>query len=188
MILPLTIAKPMRTVDGFFASALDTMVQMFKPPFAFREFRLHTGFVARACADRHAVDSVHRSGGAGIVKVCIDEAGALTTAVVTCWRPRSSTRDDYGKRVVTSLKASGALHAEPTFGVDSCPEQAIVLVEHVAARTVLRGGVGNVSGRKSRKQPSLFGRAPRSHSALVDRVDGRDRLYPTSPASKRSEA
>lgn len=159
MILPLTIAKPMRTVDGFFASALDTIVQMFKPPFAFREFLPQTGFVARACADNHAVDSIHRSGGAGIVKVCIDEAGALTTAVVTCWRPRSSTRDDYGKRVVTSREASGALHAEPTFGVDSCPEQAVLLVEHVAARTVLRGGVGNVSG-----------------------------LYPTSPASKRSEA
>jgi hypothetical protein len=135
LILPLTIAKPMRTVDGFFASALDTIVQMFKPPFAFREFLLQTGFVARACADHHAVDSVHRSGGAGIVKVCIDEAGALTTAAA-----------------------------------------------------VFGGGAGNVSGRESRKQPSLFGRAPRSHSALVDRVDGRDRLYPTSPASKRSEA
>jgi phospholipid/cholesterol/gamma-HCH transport system permease protein len=48
LILPLTIAKPMRTVDGFFASALDTMVQMFKPPFAFREFLLQTGLVARA--------------------------------------------------------------------------------------------------------------------------------------------
>ena len=47
MILPLTIAKPMRTVDGFFASALDTMVQMFKPPFAFREFLLQTWFIAR---------------------------------------------------------------------------------------------------------------------------------------------
>ena len=66
MILPLTIAKPMRTVDGFFASVLDTMVQMFKPPFAFRESVLQTGFVARACADYHAVDSVHRHGGPGL--------------------------------------------------------------------------------------------------------------------------
>jgi hypothetical protein len=134
LILPLTIAKPMRTVDGFFASALDTMVQMFKPPFAFREFVLQTGFVARACADYHAVDSVHRSEGAGIVKVCIDEAGALTTAVA-----------------------------------------------------VLGGGAGSVSGRKSRKPSCLFGRALRSHSALANRVDGRDRLYPTSPVSKRRE-
>jgi hypothetical protein len=135
LILPLTIAKPMRTVDGFFASAPDTMVQMFKPPFAFREFVLQTGFVARACADHHhAVDSVHRSAGAGIVKVCIDEAGALTTAAA-----------------------------------------------------VLGGGAGNVSGRKSRKPSCLFGLAVRSHSALVDRVDGRDRLYLTSPVSKRSE-
>jgi hypothetical protein len=121
------------------------------------------------------------------VKACIDEAGALTTAVVMCWRPRSSTPDDSGKRVVTSPKVSGALHAEPTFGVDSCPEQAILLVEYVAAPTVLGGGADNVSGRKSRKRPSLFGRALRSHSGLVDGVDGRDRLYPTSPVSKRSE-
>jgi Mce-associated membrane protein len=36
LILPLTIAKPMRAVGGFFALALDTMVQMFKPPLAHR--------------------------------------------------------------------------------------------------------------------------------------------------------
>ena len=121
------------------------------------------------------------------MKVCIDEAGALTTAVVMCWRPGSSTPDDYGKRMVTSPKVSGALHVGPTFGVDSCPAQTILLVEHVAAPTVLGGGAGNVSGRKARKRPFLFGRAIRSHSVLVDRVDGRDRLYPTSPVSKRSE-
>jgi hypothetical protein len=66
LILPLTIAKPMRAVGGFFALALDTMVQKFKPPFAFREFLLQTWFIARACADYHAVDSVHRNGGPGL--------------------------------------------------------------------------------------------------------------------------
>jgi len=66
LILPLTIAKPMRAVGGFFALALDTLVEMFKPPFAFREFLLQTWFIARACADYHAVDSVHRHGGPGL--------------------------------------------------------------------------------------------------------------------------
>src|SRR5882757_3740157 len=47
LTLPLTIAKPMRAVGGFFALALDTMVQMFKPPFAWREFVLQTWFIAR---------------------------------------------------------------------------------------------------------------------------------------------
>jgi phospholipid/cholesterol/gamma-HCH transport system permease protein len=47
LILPLTIAKPMRAVGGFFALSLDTLVQMFKPPFAFREFLLQTWFIAR---------------------------------------------------------------------------------------------------------------------------------------------
>jgi hypothetical protein len=46
--------------------APDTMVQMFKPPFAFREFLLQTWFIAPACADYHAVDSVHRHGGPGL--------------------------------------------------------------------------------------------------------------------------
>jgi phospholipid/cholesterol/gamma-HCH transport system permease protein len=47
LTLPLTIAKPMRAVGGFFALALDTIVQMFKPPFAWREFVLQTWFIAR---------------------------------------------------------------------------------------------------------------------------------------------
>jgi phospholipid/cholesterol/gamma-HCH transport system permease protein len=47
LTLPLTIAKPMRAVGGFFALALDTVMQMFKPPFAWREFVLQTWFIAR---------------------------------------------------------------------------------------------------------------------------------------------
>ena len=47
LTLPLTIAKPMRAVGGFFALALDTIVQMFKPPFAWRELILQTWFIAR---------------------------------------------------------------------------------------------------------------------------------------------
>ncbi|HJT95358.1 MAG TPA: ABC transporter permease [Mycobacterium sp.] len=39
--------KPMRAVGGFFAMALDTIVMMFKPPFAWRELVLQTWFVAR---------------------------------------------------------------------------------------------------------------------------------------------
>jgi phospholipid/cholesterol/gamma-HCH transport system permease protein len=42
-----TVAKPVRAVGGFFAMALDTIVLMFKPPFAWREFLLQTWFVAR---------------------------------------------------------------------------------------------------------------------------------------------
>lgn len=41
------VAKPIRAVGGFFAMALDTFVQMFRPPFAWREFLLQTWFVAR---------------------------------------------------------------------------------------------------------------------------------------------
>jgi phospholipid/cholesterol/gamma-HCH transport system permease protein len=41
------LAKPLRSVGDFFAMSMDTMVQMFKPNFPFREFVLQTWFVAR---------------------------------------------------------------------------------------------------------------------------------------------
>ena len=47
MISPSTAAKPVNAVGSFFAMALDTLVLMFRPPFAWREFLLHAWFVAR---------------------------------------------------------------------------------------------------------------------------------------------
>jgi phospholipid/cholesterol/gamma-HCH transport system permease protein len=41
------VAKPLRSVGDFFAMSMDTVVQMFKPNFPFREFVLQTWFVAR---------------------------------------------------------------------------------------------------------------------------------------------
>ena len=45
------VLKPVRAVGGFFAMALDTLVLMFKPPFAWREFLLQT-LVRGAGVDR----------------------------------------------------------------------------------------------------------------------------------------
>jgi len=42
-----SVAKPVRGVGEFFAMSLDTFVQMFRPPWAWREFILQTWFVAR---------------------------------------------------------------------------------------------------------------------------------------------
>src|SRR6202163_1316577 len=42
-----TYAKPVRALGGFFAMSLDTLVQLFKPPFAWREYVLQSWFVAR---------------------------------------------------------------------------------------------------------------------------------------------
>ena len=47
MVTTDALAKPVRAVGEFFAMSLDTFVQMFKPPFAWREFLLQTWFVAR---------------------------------------------------------------------------------------------------------------------------------------------
>ena len=41
------VAKPLRAVGDFFAMSMDMVVEMFKPPFAFREFVEQTWFVAR---------------------------------------------------------------------------------------------------------------------------------------------
>lgn len=47
MVSAQSLVKPVRSIGGFFAMALDTFVAMFKPPFAWREFILQTWFVAR---------------------------------------------------------------------------------------------------------------------------------------------
>jgi phospholipid/cholesterol/gamma-HCH transport system permease protein len=41
------VAKPFGAVGGFYAMALDTLVAITRPPFAWREFLLQTWFVAR---------------------------------------------------------------------------------------------------------------------------------------------
>jgi phospholipid/cholesterol/gamma-HCH transport system permease protein len=43
----LSASKPFRGLGGFFAMALDTVIAMFKPPFAWREYLLQSWFVAR---------------------------------------------------------------------------------------------------------------------------------------------
>ncbi|CDO31119.1 ABC transporter permease [Mycobacterium porcinum] len=47
MVSAQSVAKPVRSIGEFFAMALDTFVQMFRPPWAWREFILQTWFVAR---------------------------------------------------------------------------------------------------------------------------------------------
>jgi len=41
------VVKPLRSLGDFFAMSMDTVVEMFKPPFAFREFVEQTWFVTR---------------------------------------------------------------------------------------------------------------------------------------------
>src|SRR5271170_865055 len=42
-----SVVKPVRAIGDFFAMSLDTLVQMFRPPWAWREFLLQSWFVAR---------------------------------------------------------------------------------------------------------------------------------------------
>ena len=47
MVSTAQATKPVRAVGGFFAMTMDTFVQMFRPPFAWREYILQSWFVAR---------------------------------------------------------------------------------------------------------------------------------------------
>ena len=47
MVTTDALAKPVRSIGDFFAMSMDTFVQMFKPPWAWREFLLQAWFVAR---------------------------------------------------------------------------------------------------------------------------------------------
>ena len=47
MVTTDALAKPVRSVGDFFAMSLDTFVQVFRPPWAWREFLLQAWFVAR---------------------------------------------------------------------------------------------------------------------------------------------
>src|SRR6202171_3761844 len=47
VVTPDSAIKPVRALGDFFAMSLDTFVQMFRPPWAWREFLLQTWFVAR---------------------------------------------------------------------------------------------------------------------------------------------
>lgn len=42
-----SVAKPVRAIGDFFAMSLDTFVQMFRPPWAWREFLFQSWFVTR---------------------------------------------------------------------------------------------------------------------------------------------
>jgi len=47
MVVSHDVAKPALALGDFFALCLDTVVQLFRPPWAWREFLLQTWFVAR---------------------------------------------------------------------------------------------------------------------------------------------
>lgn len=43
-----SLTKPVRAVGSFYAMAGETLLMLFRPPFAWREFLLQSWFVARA--------------------------------------------------------------------------------------------------------------------------------------------
>lgn len=47
MLTTYAATKPIRAIGGFFSMSLDTLVLIFKPPFAWREYLLQSWFVAR---------------------------------------------------------------------------------------------------------------------------------------------
>ena len=86
---PETYTKPLREVGGFFALSLDILVQMVRPPFAWREFIHQTWFVARVTIFPTVAVSIPFSAFAVfIINILLIEIGAAdlsgTGAALAC--------------------------------------------------------------------------------------------------------
>ena len=64
---PEVYTKPLREVGSFFALSLDIMVQMVRPPFAWREF-ISSGALASSRTDGRADDKDLRAGDRSTVR------------------------------------------------------------------------------------------------------------------------
>ena len=140
--------KPVRSVGGFYAMALDTAVAMFKPPFAWREFFLQTWFVARVALIPTLLLAVpftvlvvftlnvilHEFGaadfsGTGAASASVTEIGPIVTVLVVAGTGATAMCADLGARTIRD-----ELDALRVMGVD--PIHRLVVPRVLAATLV----------------------------------------------------
>jgi phospholipid/cholesterol/gamma-HCH transport system permease protein len=141
------LAKPMREVGSFFALSLDILVQMVRPPFAWREFILQSWFVARVSIlpavflslpfNALIVFSLNvllveigaaDASGAGAALGAVTQGGPVVTVLVVAGAGATAMCADLGARTIRE-----EIDAMRVIGVN--PIQAL-LVPRVAALTV----------------------------------------------------
>lgn len=144
----MAVGKPMRALGGFFAMALDTFAQMFRTPFAWREFLLQTWFVARVSLVPTMVLSIPFTvlavfmfnillselgaadfSGTGAALSAVLQIGPVVTVLVVAGAGATAMCADLGARTIRE-----ELDALRVMGID--PIQALVVPRVLAATLV----------------------------------------------------
>lgn len=140
--------KPLRSVGGFFALALDTLVMMWRPPFAWREFLSQTWFVARVSMVPALLLSVPTVvlavfmlnvllvefgaadfSGTGAAMGAVNQIGPIVTVLVVGGAGAAAMCADLGARTIRE-----ELDAMRVMGID--PLRALVVPRVLAATLV----------------------------------------------------
>lgn len=140
--------KPLRSLGGFFAMSLDTLVLMFKPPFAWREYLLQTWFVARVSILPTLMLTIPYTvllvftfnilliefgaadfSGTGAAYGSVTQLGPVVTVLVVAGAGATAMCADLGARTIRE-----ELDALRVMGID--PIQALVVPRVLAATTV----------------------------------------------------
>ncbi|PEG41375.1 ABC transporter permease [Mycolicibacterium duvalii] len=143
-----SVGKPVRGVGEFFAMSLDTFVQMFKPPWAWREFILQTWFVARVALMPTILLSIPFTvlttftinvllveigaadfSGTGAALGTVTQTGPIVTVLVIAGAGATAMCADLGARTIRE-----ELDALRVLGVN--PVQALVVPRVLAATLV----------------------------------------------------
>jgi phospholipid/cholesterol/gamma-HCH transport system permease protein len=141
-------AKPLRGLGGFFAMALDTLVCMFRRPFACRESLLQTWFVARVSLVPTLMLSIPFTvltvftfnvllvefgaadfSGTGASVGTVNQTGLIVTVLVVAGAGATSMCADLGARTIRE-----ELDALRVMGIN--PIQSLVVPRVLAATTV----------------------------------------------------
>jgi phospholipid/cholesterol/gamma-HCH transport system permease protein len=148
MVSTYVAIKPVRAMGGFFAMSLDTFVQMFKPPFAWKEYILQSWFVARVSVLPALMLTMPYSvllvftfnvlltefgasdfSGTGAAIGTVNQIGPIVTVLVVSGAGATAMCADLGARTIRD-----ELDALRVMGIN--PIQALVVPRVLAATTV----------------------------------------------------
>ena len=148
MLTTYAVTKPVRAVGGFFAMSLDTLVLMFRPPFAWREYLLQTWFVARVSMVPALMMTLPYSviltfifnillteigagdiSGTGAAIGTVNQIAPIVTVLVVAGAGSTAMCADLGARTIRE-----ELDAMRVLGID--PVQRLVVPRVLAATTV----------------------------------------------------
>jgi phospholipid/cholesterol/gamma-HCH transport system permease protein len=143
-----SVGKPVRGIGEFFAMSLDTFVQMFRPPWAWREFILQTWFVARVALVPTILLSIPFTvlttftinvllveigaadfSGTGAALGTVTQTGPIVTVLVIAGAGATAMCADLGSRTIRE-----ELDALRVLGIN--PVQALVVPRVLAATLV----------------------------------------------------